>query len=301
MKLSVSTQYIISTYGDRAGLKKIREIGYTAVDFTMGAFSPSSPLYTAMDETAFRQYFSDLKTYADSLGIAVTQAHAHVPTPFTSTARGEKEMFAVLVRDIIATACLGCPYLVIHPAIPRECIREKGSKKAAKFNQALFRDLKPYLLANGVKMGVENMFNREKGGQICPTVCSTPEEMLTYIDFLGDEAAVACLDIGHANLIREEAYPTIDPCRMIEMLGYRLKLLHLHDNDGKNDKHAPPKTGCVPWDDVMRTLAANRFEGNLSFELKSSDDSALEDARLSYRVGSDFLSRYFPDAAANEK
>ncbi len=301
MKLSVSTQYIISAYGDKAGLEKIRDIGYTAVDFTMEAFPRNGLLYTGMDETAFRRYFSDLKAHADKLGISVGQCHAHIPTPFTSTAPSEREMFSVLVRDIIATASLGCPYLVIHPAIPRECVRGKGAKKAAKLNQALFRDLKPFLLENGVKLGVENMFNRDKSGRICPTVCSTPEEMLAYIDFLGDEAAVACLDIGHVNLTQEEAFPSIEPCKMIEMLGPHLKLLHLHDNDGQSDKHAPPATGNVPWDRVMQALANNHFDGNLSFELKSSTDSALQDARVAYHVGQEFLGRYFPDEAVIEK
>lgn len=301
MNLSVSTQFLVNAYGDRTALKKLREIGYAAVDFTLESYPRASALYTSMDERVFRQYFSDLKKYADEIGMTFGQTHAHIPTPLSATAKGEREMFSVLLRDIIATASLGCPYIVIHPAVPRACIRGKGAAEARKLNAALFSQLKPVLLENGVRLAVENMFNRDKKGNIVPTVCSTPEEMLAYIGILGDEAAVACLDVGHANLTRDEDFPSIDPIGMISALGDKLKILHLHDNNGLEDQHYRPGKGNVPWDGIMRALAENGFCGNLSFELKSSAERALEDAKAAFDAGEEFLCRYFSPKNGCEK
>ena len=293
MKLSVSTQNIVNAYGDKAASRRIREIGYTALDFSLKSYPAASVLYTSPDDKILRQYFSELKKYADEIGISFGQTHAHYPTPLGVSDGDERKMFSVLCRDIVATAMLGCRYIVIHPAIPRSCIRGKGIDEARKINREIFLHLKPVLLENGVKLAVENMFNRDKKGFICPTVCSTPEEMLDFIDVLGDEAAVACLDVGHANLTRDKDYPSIDPVGMIAALGDRLKILHLHDNDGIEDQHRYPGKGNLAWDDIMRALAASGYSGNLSFELKVSAETALEEAEAAFAVGEDFLHRYF--------
>ena len=294
MKLSVNTLDLVHIHGDRAALQKISELGYTAVDYTLYAYPANCPLYT-MHDTQYREYFLFLKEYGNALGISFDQTHAHIPTPFTSTAQGEKEQFQIILKDIQATAYLECPYIVIHPAIPRKCIRGKGAKEAQKINAALFKQMKPVLQEYGVKLAVENMFNADENGVICSTVCSSAEEMLAYINILGTNLAVACLDIGHANLIHESENPTIDPCRMIDILGDKLKLIHMHDNDGHKDFHNPPGQGNLPWHAIMTKLASSGYRGNLSFELKSTCETALSDAHAAFVAGKTFLAQYFHD------
>ena len=93
------------------------------------------------------------------------------------------------------------------------------------------------------------------------SVCSRPGEMIKYIDTLKSDSIVACLDIGHAMLVRER------PEDFIRALGNgRLSCLHVHDVDGIDDLHTLPYFGIARWDKIMRALSEIDYKGNLTFE-----------------------------------
>ena len=52
----------------------------------------------------------------------------------------------------------------------------------------------------------------------------------------------------------------------MRLLGDRLKVLHVHDNDGKNDQHRAPFTGTIDWEDFTSALAETGFRGVMSLE-----------------------------------
>ena len=62
--------------------------------------------------------------------------------------------------------------------------------------------------------------------------------------------------------------------RFIRTLGNRLKVLHIHDNDGIADLHQIPFTftktrenkASTDWDGFLRGLGGIHFDGVLSFE-----------------------------------
>jgi len=106
-----------------------------------------------------------------------------------------------------------------------------------------------------------------------PTVASTAECMAYMVDSLnnmcGEKLFVACLDTGHALLTGGG-----DPCDMVDTLGARLKLLHVHDNDGKRDRHQVPFTGIIDWDRFAKALVKNAYNGILSLEIKTDGAEA---------------------------
>lgn len=77
-----------------------------------------------------------------------------------------------------------------------------------------------------------------------------------------------CFDTGHANLVG------IDFESFITALGHRLKVLHIHDNDGRSDLHQIPFTftrtrenkPSTDWEGFVRGLRNIRFDKVLSFE-----------------------------------
>ena len=77
-----------------------------------------------------------------------------------------------------------------------------------------------------------------------------------------------CFDIGHANIVR------LDFHDFITTLGSRLKVLHLHDNDGLFDLHQLPFTftktrdnnSSTNWPAFTKALKDTGFDGVLSFE-----------------------------------
>ena len=94
------------------------------------------------------------------------------------------------------------------------------------------------------------------------STCSRPAEFVRYVDGLNNDCFVACLDIGHAALVRE------DPADFIKVLGNkRLQCLHVHDVDGINDSHTMPFMGIGRWGEVMASLAEIDYKGDLTFEV----------------------------------
>ncbi len=77
-----------------------------------------------------------------------------------------------------------------------------------------------------------------------------------------------CFDTGHANLVG------LDMEQFITTLGNRLKVLHIHDNDGVSDLHQIPYTfaktrenkSSTDWEGFIRGLQNISFQGVLSFE-----------------------------------
>ena len=57
------------------------------------------------------------------------------------------------------------------------------------------------------------------------------------------------------------------PCDLIRALGKdRLKALHVHDVDGKDDLHTLPYFSKINWDRVCAALKEIGYEGDLTFE-----------------------------------
>ena len=77
-----------------------------------------------------------------------------------------------------------------------------------------------------------------------------------------------CFDTGHANLVG------LDMEDFLTTLGDRLKVLHIHDNDGSSDLHQIPFTftktrenrPSTDWDGFVKGLRNIKFQGVLSFE-----------------------------------
>ena len=77
-----------------------------------------------------------------------------------------------------------------------------------------------------------------------------------------------CFDTGHANLVG------LDFEQFITTLGSRLKVLHIHDNDGISDLHqimfpftkTRENHSSTDWGGFIRGLRNIRFNKILSFE-----------------------------------
>lgn len=100
---------------------------------------------------------------------------------------------------------------------------------------------------------------------IVDSTCAPAEEFAEYVDMMGSDRLVACLDVGHVGLVRR------DLPHMIRTLGPRLQALHIHDNDGKADLHTFPfaRTGTVDFDAVTTALAEIGYQGDITFEANS--------------------------------
>jgi sugar phosphate isomerase/epimerase len=116
-----------------------------------------------------------------------------------------------------------------------------------------------------------SLFARQRGVEIIleniPNGISTGAMLSQFLDETHLKLGL-CLDVGHANLMEgvETAYGTMKE---------RIRSTHLHDNDGKLDKHLFPLThdgGTINWRALMELLASRPDQYPLLLELKEDPE-----------------------------
>ena len=254
MKLSTAMEIQIEMYGEKA-FEYLKNIGFDAVDYNMpfyDADKPNPEIYNTNIQE-FEKYFLNVKKLSKEADIEIFQTHA----PY-HVYNADKKLFECRIEEIKyairATAVLGAKYTVVHPAQPCFFDPDKNPGFTKELNYSLFEKLIPTAEEYGVLLALENM-----PGQGVPT--STPEMLIDYIDMMGSDAVVACLDTGHAHLAGENI------ANFARRLGNRLKVLHLADNCGRMDEHYIPYVGTIGiWDEFMKTLKEVGYDGSLNLE-----------------------------------
>ena len=219
----------------------------------------------------FEPSFALIKKYGAKIG----QSHA----PYPTTVEDNPEMNAFLKQAMISTLKLcghfGVPYLVIHPLTRKDWVYGDKKFERTMKNVEYFSELIPYALENNVKICLEDLFVTDVWRmRYVDTALSSPEELLFAIDTLnekaGKECFCACLDIGHAFLIRRSV------TEYTKILGNRIQVLHLHDNDGIKDLHrAPYDGGLMNWDAVCEALKDINYGGDFSYEILYTSGNEL--------------------------
>lgn len=108
---------------------------------------------------------------------------------------------------------------------------------------------------HGIRLCIEHF-----PGRSLPTVQAT----LDFIEDIGHPGLNLVLDVGHAQISRE------DPVEAIAKAGDRLAYVHLDDNDGVDDLHWALGDGVMTLGELRRTLEAlqgSSYDGPVSLEL----------------------------------
>lgn len=273
MKLSMHTYKLERRFGAIAAVRMLADAGFDGIDYSM---------YTS-DLSVFGRggavLISEMRRIAESRGASFCQAHA----PYSDYAIGDgyeeknRVIFNGICRSITIAARLGAPMIVIHPAMI--CPRLTADQRF-EMNMELYSRYLSVARGEGIKICIENICrpdpvkkNRYVGGG-----CSTREELTKYVEALAGEGVLACIDVGHAGLVGENAVG------MIRALGDRIGCIHLHDNDFVSDSHLLPYLGEIDFDGVCRALGRVHFDGSISLEaegfIRNMPDSVIPSALL---------------------
>lgn len=256
LKISTEIYSIAKHVGEQKAVEYVAKAGFDAWDFSMFATWLRDPVtgqrYMADQPLTGPNYLAfarELKQIGLDNGIVCNQSHAPFPTV-------EPAAWDMIKRSIESTAEAGGSICVIHP----------GNHLTAEENARIYQQLLPFAKEHGVKIAAENMFNREPGTRrIIPAACSSPEDFLKHLKLVDDPELVACLDIGHAQIVGCE---TSAP-EMIRALGHHLQALHIHDNDLYDDCHQLPFTMQIDFAAVIRALKYIGYDGYLTLEANS--------------------------------
>ena len=259
MKLSINVGNIVPKFGVEASIELYKKAGFDAMDFSLCDMqNPTSPFYS----DGWRAEAERVRALADKAGLPVNQTHA--PFRYTKAQFEEWEFFYdQTVRSLEISAILGAKIAVVHPI--HYMTYHGYEDEIFERNMSFYRSLIPYCREFGIKVGVENMWQRDaRRGCIVADTCSCSEEFIKYIDTLDSEYMVACLDVGHVGLpLTDEEADDV-----IRALGHdRLKALHIHDNNYKDDQHFLPFMGKMNWPAITKALGEIDYTGDFTYEI----------------------------------
>ena len=263
MRLSTTINFFIAPYTQSfdacvEALEQYRDLGFSNLDAIFcGAENPGSPLR----RDGWEDWVAAIGQAARERGITFVQSHVPFYNFCTMPASVPADAEEIVDRSIQAAGILGAPWTVAHPATALGAKLPFVASKAQ--NLDYFNRHLEVCQRYGVGLALENMADFEGGGRH-RWYCAYAEELCDLIDTLdqGSGLVGACWDFGHANLMYA------DQSGALELLGQRLKVVHVHDNSGQRDDHIAPFRGTVDWFSIMQTLARMDYRHDFSFEVR---------------------------------
>ena len=253
MKISTEIGSICKHVSHEKAVEYVAKAGFDAYDFSMSdmvkynwakkcVMENDSPLAGA----DYLKFVRKIRRVAEDNGIVCNQSHAAFPVAVP-------EIRDSLKRAIECTAEAGGEICVIHP----------DNNKSPYENAEMYIELLPFAKEYGVKIATENMWNWNlEAGHSAPAACSSHQNFLEHMKAVNDEYFVACVDIGHAELIGLDT----SAVSMIETLKDYVQALHIHDVDGINDNHQIPWSLNVNFEAVVKALKRIDYSGYFTLE-----------------------------------
>lgn len=276
--IGVQTKDVINDRNPLEGFEMLKRAGFNCCDFSLNGYLKNTDIYQDKLNRFFDQsvmelieFFRPHKEAAEIVGIEINQMH--MPYPIY-VPKGDSELNNYLWNQVALKSMeicrfLECKNIVIHGF---KLAKYLGSEELEWQETAKFIDsIAPMAKEYGITICIENLYDGI-GGHLVEGPCCDARKAAERIDRIneryGAEVLGFCFDTGHANLVG------LDMEQFITTLGHRLKVLHIHDNDGIGDLHQIPFTftktrenqPSTDWDGFIRGLKAIDFKGVLSFE-----------------------------------
>ncbi len=278
MQIGVQTKNVVYDSNPGEGFEMLKRSGFTCADFSLNSYLLNSSLYKferndffSMSDTELENFFRPHRDGAEKAGIWVNQMHMPYPNyvPGADKEFNDYLWHVVAPKSMKICAFFRCRNMVIHGF---KLAYHLGSEEAEWQQTAGFLDLlSPMAKEMGITVCIENLYTGIGGHMVegpCCNARKAAERIDGFNDKYGAEVLGFCFDTGHANLVG------IDFEEFITTLAHRLKVLHIHDNDGIQDLHQIPytftktreNTSSTDWDGFLKGLKKIKFDQVLSFE-----------------------------------
>lgn len=275
MKIGICLWEYKRRYPLKEAAKQLFADGYEAIDFSE-LHNVKGPFYTE-DESKVKALLEEEASILSAEGIKVSQIHGpwRYP-PEDGTAQARAEWLSLMERAARMATYLGTPYMVVHPLMPFGADSSENPAEVLRINTEHYARLCDYAKEIGVTVCLENM-------PFPNLPLAHVSQILSFVDSLGKKNLKVCLDTGHANVCGMK----IDEA--IRMLGDRLAVFHIHDNNGKSDQHLMPGLGNIDFRGMGAALAEIGFDGVLSSEAHVGNDAPDEEFRKNAKAMADTL------------
>jgi sugar phosphate isomerase/epimerase len=211
----------------------------------------------------------EVRGWLDGLGLIAESLHGPICESFHDGAWGRaysnasvdparrQEAIDEARAALAAARVLGCGCMVVHLGLPAGQAGPAGDND----RRAVHKSLEVLVAAArdaGVRLALE----------VIPNELSTPAALAALLD--GDEeldagTAGVCLDVGHAHMLGG----VVDAA---ETLAGAVIATHVHDNNGREDRHLVPWQGSIDWPMTLTALWKIGYRGPLVFEVADHGD-----------------------------
>lgn len=256
MKTGISSSAYFGLHSTEADYLRIKMHGYDCIDY-QNFINTETELF-AMRDSEFEEFLSRERALAEAAGIEIYQAHSpwrYPPQDYTEEDRAER--LEKMKKSIWGTSLLGCKYFVIHPIMPFGADKDPEPEKLFEMNYEFMSALLPIAKEHDVVICLENM-------PMTQLSLARPLEILEFVKAINSEYMQVCIDTGHCAVFG------ISPADAVRLTAEYLKVLHVHDNNGRQDLHWLPYYGVIDWVDFNKSLHEIGYDGCLSLETNIS-------------------------------
>ncbi len=254
MLISTQNDLLNRRFGPERTAEIIMNAGFGGIDFSFYSLK-NTPYVLESDAIAFAK---KLRAQANARGVIYNQAHAPFGGGFEHYTTKLVPQFPKVFEFASA---LGVKTIVVHPI--QDGLYYGREEELYYRSLEFYRGLAPLAKDNGLKIGIENMWQSHPVTHaIIDDTLANPADLARIYDELADpEAFTICLDVGHVPLCRRE------PENAIHTIGgKRLGALHIHDVDYIDDCHTLPGMEKINWDKVTQALADVDYKGDFTLE-----------------------------------
>lgn len=294
LEIGVQSQNAVFDENPLEGYELLKRNGFDCVDFSLNSYLKNTDIYKNKINPFFAQSVDELKAYfephviaADKAGIRIHQMHMPYPHYIPKGTEEVNDFLANQMGPKSMEIChfMGCKYIVVHGLKLQQYVGSE-EEEWQKTKECLDRVF-PMAAEYGITICYENIYISH-GEHIVEGPGCDAVKAARRIDEVnkeyGCEVMGSCFDTGHANLVG------LDFESFLTTLGHRLKVLHMHDNDGVRDLHQLPfvytrtreNTSATDWDGFIRAMRKIEYKGVLNFEtapvLRSFPPEMREDA-----------------------
>lgn len=245
-------------YSGPTGPERMKRHGYDCADW-QGFLSTENELFFCKEEEFRTRLQSERRRY-ERAGIEISQVHGpwRYP-PVERTPEERKKRMEDMCRSIRGAAELGAKYWIVHPIMPFGTDRHSHGEEEWRLNVDFLGGLAREGEREGVTVCLENMPFKE-------LATSSPRQILRLVKEVGSESLRVCLDTGHCAVLGE------DPADAVRLFGTEyLRTIHVHDNDGRGDRHFLPWFGVIHWDRFTAALKEIGWKGVMSMECRAPE------------------------------
>lgn len=256
MNFSSETITLRERFGNERAIQILADAGFSYIDFSLDDVGVENSPWNEPDYLELARHFREI---ADQRGIRFNQTHAPYVFDWTDFEAGFNNAVERVTKCFEIAGILGIDTVIVHPI--HHFVYAGNEEMIWDINMRYYTTLLPYAKKHGVRIALENMYTYDPAGNHSEDTLSRAEKFVEAIDTLNDPNIVACVDVGHVNMLGRKSGD------LIRRLGHdRLKALHIHDNDAVKDRHVIPYLGTIDWEDVCKALADIDYDGIFTFE-----------------------------------